>query len=192
MKRFFFFLLASISFQAPILSRGCLSYLESEGFYKNKYVGSYYEAKYAFRGLHPEEQGATNWPEWEAYRFKKYPGSWINCDLSKHNDGGNKPFDNGYTYCNGKLFLSGIPSQNYNFNAVYDKNGEKWSAFRGSGIENNPYYKNVSECYFDSESKSYYEIVDEDFDLFIPKANKKLWIKLKSYNFYEQGVQPSF
>ncbi len=191
MKRLLFFLLASISFQSPIFSRGCISFLESQGFYKNKYVSSIYEAKYAFRGLHPERQGARPWSEWEEYR-ERNTSSWINCDLSKHNDESIKPFDNGNTYCNGKLFFYGIPDKNYHFNVVYDKNGNKWSAFRGSGIENNPYYKNVSECYFDSESKFYYEIVDEDFDLLIPEAGKNLWIKLRSYIFYKKGVQPSF
>ena len=188
MKRLLFFLIASISFQAPILSRGCISFLESQGFYKSKYVDSYYEAEYTFKDSLPawQERPASDWLE--------NTSSWINCDLSKHNDGNIliRPFDNGNTYCNGKLFFSGIPDQNYHFNAVYDKNGQKWSAFRGSGIEKNPYYKNVSECSFDPEYKLYYEIVYEGFDLLIPEANKNLLIKLWSKNFYTKGVKPSF
>ena len=193
MKRLLFFLLVSISFQAPLLSRGCISFLESQGLYKNKKVDSYYKAKYAVRDLHPEEQGASLFPEWETFRYKKYPSSWIDCDLSKINKPWRIPFtDVKDTYCNGKLFFSGDPVWNYGDNAVYDKNGEKWSAFRGGGINYNPHYKSVSECYFDSERKSYYEVVEQEFDIFIPKANKKLWIKFTSYNYYKKGVKPSF
>lgn len=183
MKKFLFFLFASISFQPPILASGCIAFLESKLIYRNKEVESFTEAKYAFRGLHPKQN-----TEWYEYR-EKNSSNWINCELS-----GGFPygyFESGLTYCNGKKFFSGTARKNYPSNTFFDKNGNEWSAFRGDG-EDNRYYESISDCFYDPEKSLYWDFTDKEYDLVIPKAEKNVWIKFRTYTYYQKGIKPSF
>lgn len=184
MKKLLLFLFASISFQPPILASGCIAFLESKGIYNNKSVESFTKAKYAFRGLHPKQK--TKWAsEWYEYR-EKNTSNWINCELS----GGY--FENGFTYCNGKKFFFGIARRNYYMNAFFDKNGNEWNAFRGQGIAGNPYDESISDCYYDPEKSLYWDFTDKEYDLVIPQAEKNVWIKVRTYTYYQKGIKPSF
>ena len=194
MKRLLFFIIASISFHSPILSEGCISFLESQRFYKNKHVGNiYFLYKYTFRDLDPKYINGMRFDsmsDHEIYEYRETNSDpWTYCKLSPKSE---KPNVRPIGSCNGKPFFSGDPIWNMNYNFIYDKNGNKWSVFNPDNSQNNFYRKDVSECYFDSEKGLYYETVEENFDLLVPQADKQLWMKLKGYSYYKKGIKPSF
>lgn len=188
LKKIFLFLILSFVFQFPsLLASGCESFLKSKGFYKYKYLGNMIEAKYAFHSENPDEEWTKLSNPWTIDAWKKFLNSlsvsWIECN----ND---KAFEGNITYCNGKPFFEGDPSQNMYSNRIYDKNGNKWSVFRRLRYNLDTY--SISECFFDQKSGYYYDITSNDIDLNIPEANNNIWIKRKIYSFYEKGIKPSF